>query len=350
MHLHRLGERPDIPLELGALEVARLAFSSAWSELAYRRRIARKLDSLVSTEGVQLVESSDAFADSYFYRPTRHPHIPFIIRLHTPFAVGELFDRNIPEPVRWGVRAVERRLILRASHVTIPSEGGKHLFRREMRLGNLALRTLSNPPPLITPEPKASSAEAASEVLFVGRVTRFKGVEVLTEAIPKVLNRHPETHFTFVGADAPQTGEFTSTMAMLRAQLPEFARDKVIFAGHVQREELDAYYARATVCVFPSLFEVFGYTCLEAMLHSKAIVGSANGGMADLLDDGRCGLLYEPPNADDLSNKILKLLGNAELRRNLGNEARRRATTHFSAQQVMTETLTFYRQAIQDCR
>lgn len=347
LSVHRLGQRPEIPLELNVLEVARLALGSALSELSYRRKIARKLDTLIKTQGVQLIESSEAFADSLFYKPAKHPHIPFIVKLHTPFAIGELFDKNIPEFVRLAVRHFERRLILSASHVTIPSAAGKDLFRREMRLGNLAIRSLANPPQKNLPVPSASGE---NEVLFVGRVTRFKGVEILIKAIPDILEQKPKTQFVFVGADAPQSGEFSSTIESLKARLPEKARAHVTFTGYVQREALDAYYARAAVCVFPSLFEVFGYTCLEAMYHAKAIVGSANGGMRDLLDGGRCGHLYCPPDAQDLAMQIVQLLSDKTLRQTLGERARERALSRFGAQRILDETETFYREAIEACR
>lgn len=349
--LHRIGvPRPDVPLELNALKVTQLAVQSVANELSYRKRIAKKLEHLITTENIQLIESAESFAESYFYKPEKHPHIPFVVKLHTPFAVGELFDKNLPEPIRQFVRFFERRLILKASHLTVPSYLPRVLFRREMNLGNRAIRVIPNPPPLGLTDKPESQEITPLEVLFVGRVTAFKGVFVLAKAIPKILGAHPETRFIFVGADASNPKGGGSTIDALKAGLPEKYQRNVVFTGHVKLEEVSNYYQRAAVCVFPSLFENFPYTCLEAMAYGKAIVGSSNGGMSDLLDNGQCGLLYAPPDENELAKHILHLLENKLLRDELGQRARARALTQFGSERVMGLTEAFYKQALEDCR
>jgi glycogen synthase len=349
--LYRIGvPRPEVPMALDAWKVTRLAFASIVNELNYRRRIAKKLEQLITTENIQLIESAESFAESYFYKPEKYPHIPFIVKLHTPFAVGELFDKNLPEPIRQVVRFFERRLILKASHLTVPSYLPKVLFRREMNLGNRPIRILPNPPPLGLKDKPASQEVTPLEVLFVGRVTAFKGVFVLIKAILKILETHPDTRFIFVGADASNPKGGGSTIEALKASLPEKYRDNVTFTGHVNLEEVSTYYQRAAVCVFPSLFENFPYTCLEAMSYGKAIIGSSNGGMSDLLDNGQCGLLYDPPDENELANLISSLLNDKFLRDELGEKARQRALEHFSSKRIMTMTEAFYRQALENCR
>jgi glycogen synthase len=349
--LHRIGvPRPDVPMELSALKVTQVAVQSIANELTYRRRIAQKLEHLIATENIQLIESAESFAESYFYKPERHPHIPFIVKLHTPFAVGELFDKNLPEPIRQVVRFFEHGLIFKASHLTVPSYKPGVLFKREMNLGNRPIRVIPNPPPLgLSDKPESAEVEPL-EILFVGRVTAFKGVFVLAKAIPKVLETHPKTRFIFVGADASNPKGGGSTIDALKASLLEKYRNNVIFTGHVQLEEVSKYYQRAAVCVFPSLFENFPYTCLEAMSYGKAIVGSNNGGMSDLLNDGQCGLLYTPPNENELATQIIQLLRDKNLRETLGTKAGIRVLEHFSSEKVMTMTEAFYRQALEECK
>jgi glycogen synthase len=349
--LHRIGvPRPDVPMELSALKVTQLAFQSIANEISYRRRIATKLEQLIKTEHIELIESAESFAESYFYKPEKHPQIPFIVKLHTPFAVGELFDKNLPEPIRQIVRFFERGLIFKASHLTVPSYKPGVLFKREMNLGNRPMRVIPNPPPLgLTDKPESQEVEPL-EVLFVGRVTAFKGVFVLAKAIPKVLKQHPNTHFIFVGADASNPKGGGSTIDALKASLSEKYRNNVTFTGHVKLEEVSNYYQGAAVCVFPSLFENFPYTCLEAMSYGKAIVGSSHGGMSDLLDNGQCGLLYTPPDENELASQMIQLLRDKNLRETLGAKAGTRVLEHFSSERVMNITETFYKQALEECR
>jgi glycogen synthase len=103
------------------------------------------------------------------------------------------------------------------------------------------------------------------------------------------------------------------------------------------------------VCVFPSLFENFPYTCLEAMSYGKAIVGSSHGGMTDLLGDGQCGLLYTPPDEHELARHITTLLSNKNLRDELGQKARQRALDYFGSERVMNLTEAFYNKALGEC-
>jgi len=185
-------------------------------------------------------------------------------------------------------------------------------------------------------------------VLFVGRVVRWKGVDLLVRAVPKVLERHPEARFVFVGADNVGMEGSPTAEAYLRHLLPSRASRRLHFTGYLPHAEVAAYYKRATVCVFPSLFEAFGYTCLEAMTYSKAIVGSRHGGMCELLDEGRAGKLFTPPDVQGLADHLSTLLADPGLRTHLGEQARRRAQHFYGAETVLNDIEAFYRQALSD--
>jgi glycogen(starch) synthase len=187
-------------------------------------------------------------------------------------------------------------------------------------------------------------------VLFVGRVNHWKGTHLLMKAIPLVLERKPTARFVLVGADAFSYRGHASMREYLLGLLPQNCRDSVLFKGRLPHHEVGAQFQRASVCVFPSLFEVFGYTCLEAMTYGRAIVGSSNGGMSELLDDGRAGLLFTPPDYRELADKILSLLGDPDLRRTLGARARERVLAKYDMGIVLERFVEYYRQAIADLR
>lgn len=352
--VHRLGvPRPDLPPHVSPVVFLRLALASARSELRYRRRVAATLARLVDGGEADLVEAADSFVEALFYRPARHPGVPFVVRLHTPMSVGERYDRNLPEPARRLLRRVERGHLLRASHLTVPSETPRALFREAMALGVRPIEAIPNPPPAAgrRPAPAAGAPLDADgpEVLYLGRVTAVKGVHVLARAIPQVLARVPNARFRFVGADSASSTGRGTTIEAIRAELPEAVRERVHFVGRVPLEAVDGYLERATVCVFPSLFENFPYTCLEAMAHGKAVVGSASGGMRDMLEGGACGLLYHPPDEDALARALIALLQDPELRDRLGRAARRRAESVYGEDAVLDATVAFYRRALDAC-
>jgi glycogen(starch) synthase len=170
------------------------------------------------------------------------------------------------------------------------------------------------------------------------------------KAIPLVLERKPTARFVLVGADAFSYRGHASMREYLLGSLPENCRESVLFMGRLPHREVAAQFQRASVCVFPSLFEVFGYTCLEAMTYGRAIVGSSNGGMSELLDDGRAGLLFTPPDAGELGRHIVTLLEDAELRRTLGRRARERVLEQYHPDAVMPLFEEYYRRAIAELR
>ncbi len=338
--------RPELP-ELGALPVARLALTSLADEWRYRRKVARTLHALVEREHVDLIEAADHTAEGMFYRPERRPHVPFVVRLHTPLAFSETVDANIPELARRGVGYLERRFLQKATHLSAPSQSAAEAFLDLFKLER-PVAIFPNPTSYSAPYEARATLESEDDasVLFAGRITRWKGVHLLMKAVPLVLERVPDARFILAGSAHVPTQGFPSTQAYLLSLVPEAHRSRVTFLGHVPHEELTHLYERATLCVFPSLFEAFGYTCLEAMTLGKAVIGSRNGGMTDLLDGGRAGKLFSPPDVDELAQHIVRLLQTPSLRVELGNRALKRVQAHYTSDTVMTQTEAFYRRAV----
>jgi len=86
------------------------------------------------------------------------------------------------------------------------------------------------------------------------------------------------------------------------------------------------------------------------MSYGKAVVGSRNGGMAELLEGGRSGCLFTPPDVDELAGHIATLLGNDDLRHCFGVRARRRVFSHYNSGMVLDQVETFYRRALEEVR
>lgn len=346
--MHRVTPaRPELPTDLRGARSARFAARVAQREWRYRGAIAAKLHQLVREEAIDLIEAADHMAEPIRYRPSRHPQVPFVVRLHTPLTMTEKVEPTLPEALRRLVRTIERRYLLSSTHLSAPGAACVRAFRDEMRLGNRPIRVHPNPP-TYAPVTHPTAEADPPIVLFVGRLQRMKGVHLLVRAMPQVLARVPQARFVFVGNDQIPVGDFPSTGAYLRSLLPPALQPKLELVGQVPHEALSGYYAPAAICVLPSIFEAFGYTCLEAMTYGKAIVGSAAGGMVELLDDGNAGLLYDPPDVDGLAARIVRLLEDPTLRATLGDRARRRAQGRYRQDVVLDEIEAFYRSAIGD--
>jgi glycosyltransferase involved in cell wall biosynthesis len=157
-------------------------------------------------------------------------------------------------------------------------------------------------------------------VLSAGRRSAEKGVLELVEAA-KGMN-------LVVAGDGP-----------LRRQVPG-AR------GFVRHDELQGLYARAAVVACPSRREGFGVACLEAMAHARPVVASAVGGLLDLVVDGETGVFVQPRDVAGLRAALERLLGDAELRRRLGEAGRERVREHFAWPAVTAATIEAYEAAL----
>ena len=126
-------------------------------------------------------------------------------------------------------------------------------------------------------------------------------------------------------------------------------RDKVPQAlGFVPNAELGPYYRRAAVVAVPSRREGYGVVCAEAMAHGRPVVASAVGGLLDLVRHNETGLLVPPGDEAALREALRWLLGDADLRRRLGEAARERAREQLSWERATADTIRAYEDALRD--
>ena len=338
--------RPVLPTLLSRPATIALAIRGLAVEWRYRRNVAAALDRLVREDGVQLIEAVDMAAEAGFYDPARHPSVPLVVRLHTPTSVGEYYDGNLPKAARHFVRRMERRHILHGTHLSGVSHKASAIILDHMGIVDRPVEVLPNPPSFDPSTFEPTWDDDGDTVLYVGRVNRWKGVHLLMQAVPDILRLRPRTRFVVAGEAAFTVVGHVDMQAYLLSLVPPANRHAITFLGRVPHEDLAPLYRRGAVCVFPSLFEAFGYTCVEAMAFGKAIVASDQGGMAELLDDGACGLLFTPPDTRQLAEQILTLLGDVDLRRRLGRRARDRLATIYARDAVLRQFEGFYRRAI----
>ena len=193
-------------------------------------------------------------------------------------------------------------------------------------------------------------------VLFVGRITRQKGIVHLVRAI-----QHLDPGIGVVlCAGQPDTTEIGEEMqrgvAAAQAQ-----RSNVVWIGEmVSREEARQLYSHAAVFCCPSVYEPFGIINLEAAACETPVVASAVGGIPEVVVDGETGLLVpvdlssddpmSPVDPDrfelNLAGAINALMADAATREVMGRAARRRAVERFSWVRIAEETVDLYRSVL----
>ena len=190
-------------------------------------------------------------------------------------------------------------------------------------------------------------------VLFVGRITRQKGIIHLVHAIPHL---DPSTQVVLC-AGAPDTPEIAREMQEAVAAV-QAQRDGVVWIPEmVPREAVIQLYTHAAVFCCPSIYEPFGIINLEAMACETPVVASAVGGIPEVVVEGETGLLVplaqqpeapfepvDPPQfSRDLAARINRLLADAALRTRMGLAGRRRVESHFAWSAVAQRTADLYR-------
>ena len=176
-------------------------------------------------------------------------------------------------------------------------------------------------------------------VLFVGRITRQKGIIHLVNAI-KYIN--PDTQIVLC-AGAPDTKEIGKEMEDAVNEVKK-TRDNVVWIDKmVTKEEIIQLYSHADVFCCPSIYEPFGIINVEAMACKTAVVASAVGGIKEVVVHGETGLLipleqqteapFEPVNPDkfsrDLAEGINKVIGDKALRESMAEKGRKRVEDYF---------------------
>jgi glycosyltransferase involved in cell wall biosynthesis len=147
-------------------------------------------------------------------------------------------------------------------------------------------------------------------LLVVGRLA----VEKELERLAPVLAHLPGCHLVLVG-EGPARRPLETT----------FVGRQATFAGTLRGEELAAAYAAADLFVLPSSTETLGLVAMEAMAAGLPVIAARRGGLLDLVDDGRTGLLFDPAQPGDLLARVAALAGDIALRRRMGRAARHRA-------------------------
>ena len=180
-------------------------------------------------------------------------------------------------------------------------------------------------------------------ILFVGRVTRQKGIIHLIHAMKYL---RPELQVVLC-AGAPDTQEIGREMEQAVKTVSK-TRKVIIISRILPREEIVSLYTHAAVFVCPSVYEPFGIINLEAMACETPVVASNVGGIPEIVLHNETGLLVPLDSQDgekfskDLADAILQLINSPEKMRDMGKRSRKRVEKYFSWPIIAQKTLEFY--------
>ena len=193
-------------------------------------------------------------------------------------------------------------------------------------------------------------------IMFVGRITRQKGVPGLLRAIAKL---PPEIQVVLC-AGAPDTPEIAAETEALVEDLQSRRTGIVWISDFLSRGKIIRLLSCSTAFVTPSIYEPLGIVNLEAMAVGLPVVGTKTGGIPDCIEDGVTGTLVPIEQLDDgtgtpvhpeafeadLASALEAVCADPEKAREMGAAGRKRVEEHFSWESIALKTMDFYRDVI----
>jgi starch synthase len=358
----------DQAFDLGNLHVRGTA---PWSEISdgTQARFKTALEALSvnltqikALSGIDLVHTHTWYESMAGFLAKKLYDIPFVLTTHSL------------EPLRaWKAEQLgsgyamsswmERTAILEADAVIAVSNGTKADILRAYDVAEERIHVIYNGIDLEeyrkTPQTAALTAYGVDcsmpYVLFVGRITRQKGVTHLVDAIRYM---PPDTQVVLC-AGAPDTPEIAAEMRQKVDEARKLNPRIVWIEKMVSKPEAIQLYSHARVFCCPSVYEPFGIINLEAMACGTAVVASDTGGIKEVVVDGETGYLVpfeqdsvtsfplEPDRfARDMGAKTTELLLDPDRCRMFGNAGRRRVEEKFSWSAIANQTIELYRTLI----
>ena len=277
-------------------------------EIAARRNVSLVCAPIWDIEGY-------AFLDSEFKLVTvLQTTMAFYLQSDVRKAKDEDFMRTFGKPVM----ALEKQLMTKSdrvigiSHAIVEEIEAAYSFKFSSDLLSIAELGTED---WRNSTPHSPTFSNRLRLIYIGRLEARKGIDILLQIAPELLEQYPNLQIDIVGNDKIPSSTGRSYREMFEDSHPQWrGSDRLVFHGEVSEQNLRSFYRQADIVVAPSRFESFGLVHLEAMMFGKPVVGCRIGGMKEVVQHDATGLLAEPGDADSLSNALRRLLEDEALR------------------------------------
>jgi glycosyltransferase involved in cell wall biosynthesis len=187
-----------------------------------------------------------------------------------------------------------------------------------------------------TPDTDGSDVPMMLSVVRMEKEDRYKGIDSVIRSLPAIVREFGPVDYRIIGR-----GNDIPSLKALADELGVAAY--ITFAGELCDQEMQDYYRRCTLFVMPSEREGFGIVFLEAMAYGKAVVGGAHGGTPSVVSDGQTGLLVHSSDVEGLTNALVRLFRDKELRQRFGQAGRERLQREFTFEKFQDNLDTFFK-------
>lgn len=167
-------------------------------------------------------------------------------------------------------------------------------------------------------------------ILFLGRISNVKGVDILIEAFVKIRAEYSNAKLILLGSILDKT--LTEKNSNLNENIFVLS----------EQSQVSSYYKISNLVILPSRVESLGYTMLEAGYFEKPFIGSSTGGIAEFIDDGVNGFLFEPGNSEDLADKIKFVINNPRKAKSTAEELHRKVIIYCNCEEYFEKLTSIY--------
>lgn len=302
----------------------------------------------------------------------RNPTIPFITKLQTPVTLQlKLFNYYKPffNKVRFVLGALRRGRIdfgfwrrydrnpnididyimtHEATAISSPSYAMKKWAVNYWRIPKNDITVLANL--FSPPENLINQVYSSDRVLltFVGKINVHKGMFMLMKALPAILEKCSWIDVCLIGNDGASPNGNESMRNFMECYLKKWS-NRIIFTGAISKEEIHTYLNKSLVCIFPSIWEAFGYVSLEAMSAGVPVLVSKGSGMEEIIDNDKYGVSINPLSSKDIAYKTLKLINDKNMLQKLSTLGRDRVLNFYTGAAWQKRHIEFYMKTISKC-
>ncbi|MBN1404322.1 MAG: glycosyltransferase [Opitutales bacterium] len=327
----------------------------------FSREVHRKIMELHTAKPFDLVLSQDVEAPTWYSQTRRMvmgelAELPFIVFVHSPhWPIQHYNEDSNYERHEYHRHIYERESMSLADGLIAASRSMKTEILKTIgpdkdKIALIPLPHGDIPAPADFQQRLGTNEEEELRIAFSGRVELRKGVEYLFEALMPLMEENPRITLHLFGRDTPHpslTGSVGERLVKRYLSHDAELAKRVVFRGWMPRDELWNEYARATLGVVPSPWEPFSFACQEMMACGTPVVATGTGGMADMIANGRNGLLCEAGNADALRETISKALSAPlEARAKWGENAAHSIREYCDNKSITQETIAFFKNTI----
>lgn len=267
----------------------------------YRKKVAKVLIKLQNDNKIDIIETPDWGANTIYFEKYRR--IPLVVRLHTPLKIWLNYNNNnfgISKDIllKW-----ENTMLKNADTITSCSQLLKDMVINQYAINK---KIIVIPNPYNNKDFCVTSQKYNNNLIYVGSLEERKGVILFAKALNKVLDIIDDNCVYIVGKDTNRNSKNISTKEYMLDIIDKKYHDRIKFVGQIDNTMVNEYLNESYLAVFPSVFDNYPYTILEAMASGRHIICSDNIGSADLVKIHN--YTFKTNDYNDMIDKIFLLM------------------------------------------